>query len=115
MNLLFIHQNFPGQYRNIVQRLAGFGKHSIVSISAEAIRESLPPSVQSARYLITRGNTAGIHSWALETETKIIRGEACGIVANQLHKQGFRPDLICAHPGWGESLYLAGRKQLAAK
>ena len=49
---------------------------------------------------------ATIHPWALDGETKIIRGEACSRAAHQLQKQGYQPDLICAHPGWGESLFL---------
>jgi glycosyltransferase involved in cell wall biosynthesis len=39
-------------------------------------------------------------------ETKTIRGEACFRAALQLKAQGFTPDLIIAHPGWGESLFL---------
>ena len=36
----------------------------------------------------------------------MIRGEACARAANELRSQGFHPDLICAHSGWGESLFL---------
>ena len=36
----------------------------------------------------------------------MIRGEACFRAALQLREQGFQPDVIIAHPGWGESLFL---------
>ena len=39
-------------------------------------------------------------------ETKVVRGEACFRVAMQLKSRGFEPDVIIAHPGWGESLFL---------
>ena len=58
------------------------------------------------RYQPERSDTPTIHRWILDTETKYIRGEACATAAAQLKLQGFQPNLICAHPGWGESLFL---------
>ena len=42
----------------------------------------------------------------METETKIIRAEGCARAAEQLRARGLMPDLVCAHPGWGEPLFL---------
>lgn len=39
-------------------------------------------------------------------ETKVIRGEAAWRKALELQRAGFEPDVIYAHPGWGESLFL---------
>ena len=57
-------------------------------------------------YAASRGSTKGIHPWVGDFETKTIRGEACFRAAQQLKAEGFTPDVIIAHPGWGESLFL---------
>jgi len=57
-------------------------------------------------YSTARGTTPSIHPWVSDFETKTIRGEACFRAALQLRDEGFQPDVIIAHPGWGESLFL---------
>ena len=106
MRLLFVHQNFPGQYCHIIQAIAAQGDHQIIGLGINSLSEPLPKGVLYKRYRPQRGNTPGIHPWILDTETKCIRGEACATAAKELKQQGFRPDLNCAHPGWGESLFL---------
>nr|WP_311133896.1 glycosyltransferase [Synechococcus sp. CS-1329] len=66
----------------------------------------LPRGVAYVHYSIRRGNTKGIHPLAVETESKMLRAEACAHAAHQLAGHGFNPELICAHPGWGEPLFL---------
>lgn len=106
MKILFIHQNFPGQYRHMLRALCNRKAINIIGLGIEALEESIPDGVKAIRYGLARGNTPDIHPWILETESKVIRGEACATAGYELKKQGLEPDLICAHPGWGESLFL---------
>ena len=39
-------------------------------------------------------------------ENAVRRGQQVCRTATELRAQGFSPDLICVHPGWGEGLYL---------
>lgn len=64
------------------------------------------PGVRSVRYGITGRSSPGIHRWLIDLETKTLRGEAAWKAACALRAQGFSPDVIVAHPGWGEALFL---------
>ena len=103
MNLLFVHQNFPGQFKHLAPHLAAAGHH----VHALAIEGRPVPGVHLHRYKPGRGTSRETHAWTQEFETKVIRGEACAMAALRLKGQGFTPDLIVANPGWGESLFLS--------
>lgn len=57
-------------------------------------------------YEAARGTSKEVHSWVAEIETKVIRGDAAFRATLKLKEEGFIPDVILAHPGWGESLFL---------
>lgn len=106
MNILFVHQAFPGQYIHIIRRLALDSSIRIVGLGIEVCSVELPENVHYHRYALSRGNSTTIHPLALETESKVIRAEAAAAAAYELSGNGFTPDVICAHPGWGEALFL---------
>jgi hypothetical protein len=105
MNILLIHQNFPGQFKHLGPALAELG-HRVVALNMKKIEPGLWRGVQMVPYRPARGTTAGVHPWVGDFETKVIRGEACLHAAMKLKDEGFEPDVIVAHHGWGESLFL---------
>lgn len=105
MRILFIHQNFPGQFKNLAPALVAQG-HDVLALkmSKNTVEERM--GVRVRHYMPTRSSTPGIHPWILDLETKAIRAEAVFHCVHQLNLEGYVPDIIIAHPGWGESLFL---------
>lgn len=104
MRLLFVHQNFPGQYKYIAPLLASDPANQVVALCINVPQPV--PGVEIIRYIPQRSSTKNIHPWLSDTETKVIRGEGAARAALALREKGFVPDLICVHPGWGEALFL---------
>lgn len=105
MNVLFIHQNFPGQFKHLAPALVRAGH----TVAAMPLRGAGPEHWEGVRlfpYGVRRGTTRDVHPWVSDFETKTIRGEACFRKALEMRAAGFNPDVIVAHHGWGESLFL---------
>ena len=103
MNILFIHQNFPGQFRHIAQSLAQEGKHQVLSLCEEHAPGL--PGVEKTIYKPSRKGTPGIHAYLAGTEMHVIRGQSVARALVALKQRGYKPDVIVAHMGWGEALY----------
>ena len=104
MRILFLHQNFPGQFKHLAPALAADPANEVVAMTINAAPALA--GVRIVRYPVARGSTPNVHPWVGDIETKVIRGEAAYRAALQLRDQGFSPDVIVAHPGWGESLFI---------
>jgi glycosyltransferase involved in cell wall biosynthesis len=105
MNILFIHQNFPGQFKFLAPALVQQG-HQVVAMTMQKVDAKDWQGVKLVPYTASRGTTPNVHPWVSDFETKVIRSEACFKAALQLKASGFTPDVIIAHHGWGESLFL---------
>lgn len=105
MKFLFIHQNFPAQFKNLAPQLARQG-HEVIALTPRKLGIENWSGVRIVNYAIHQSSGTNLHRWLADFETKIIRGEACFLAAMKLKKEGFSPDRIIAHPGWGESLFL---------
>ncbi len=103
MKILFVHQNFPAQFKHLAPALVKLGHE----VKALAINDNpVPPGIDTTRYTPLRSNSPKIHPWLLDMESKVIRAEAAFYAAIKMRDQGFIPDVIIAHPGWGEALFL---------
>uniref|UniRef100_Q3ATF5 Glycosyl transferase n=1 Tax=Chlorobium chlorochromatii (strain CaD3) TaxID=340177 RepID=Q3ATF5_CHLCH len=106
MRYLFVHQNFPGQFKFLAPTLAANKSNKVVALCMKPQAPTIWQGVEVRSYSANRGTTKGVHPWVSDFETKTIRAEACFMAAQQLKAEGFTPDVIIAHPGWGESMFL---------
>jgi glycosyltransferase involved in cell wall biosynthesis len=105
MKILFLHQNFPGQFKHLAPALVRLG-HDVRAMTMKKVDSLEWEGVRLVPYAVSRGTTAGVHPWVMDFETKVIRGQACFQAAIGLREAGFTPDVVIAHPGWGESLFV---------
>lgn len=102
MNILILHQNFPGQFRHIAQYLTAAG-HKVLGIGAQhapGIKD-----IQLIRYDI-KNAPPPTHRFLGTVTNGAVYGEVVGKVILEIKKQGFIPQIILSHPGWGEALYV---------
>lgn len=109
MNILFLHQNFPAQFRHIAARFAADPGPRVVAMGeAGNLKRAvgLHPRIELCPYPAPAPAGSATHRYLQGYEAAMYRGLLCARIASQLKAGGFRPDLVVAHPGWGESLFL---------
>lgn len=104
MKVLFIHQNFPGQFIHLAAELARKPGNQVVALSI--YKQTVPKGVNVRQYTLLRNPVPQTHPLLQDQEAKVLRAEACAAAAMQLRHEGFTPDVIYAHPGWGEALLI---------
>ena len=102
-NILIVHQNFPGQFPHIADALLARGDR-VAAIGGKTARAR--PGIDFRRWSTQRGTAKDVFDPATRAEADIIRGTAALTAAMQLKRDGFAPDVILGHPGWGETLFL---------
>lgn len=105
MRILLIHQNFPGQFKHLGPALAARGDQ-VVALTPKVKEVAKWKGITVLPYAVRGSSTQGIHPWLTDLETKLLRGTSCYEAARALKHRGFEPDVILAHHGWGESLFL---------
>ena len=103
MNVLFVHNNFPAQFRHVAAALKRANIGLLAAIGSETSTEV--KGVDLRRYT-SPGASAATHSFARRFESECRRAEEVMFAAVRLKSEGFEPDLVVAHCGWGETLPL---------
>ncbi len=105
MKILFLHRNFPAQFRYLAAALAANSAYEVAFITARP--EGSLAGVEKYLYKVTRTVSPQTHRYVRPLEEAVCDGQAAWRTARQLKLQkGFEPDVIYAHAGWGPGLFL---------
>ncbi len=104
MKLLFVHQNFPGQYLHVARKLGATPGNQVVFITQR--KDASLPGVQKIVYKPHRTLTKDVHHYLRDTEAAVLNAQEVARAALSLKRSGFVPDVMAGHNGWGEIWYL---------
>ncbi len=102
--ILLVHQNFPGQFRRIGHVWAQQPGWQVFGLGRRTA-----PGMETVRWIpydLARNPSKEQHPYLRQMEGAVLHGQAAARVMIKLKQQGYKPDAILAHPGWGETLYV---------
>ena len=104
MKLLFVHQNFPGQFLHLAPEMQRLG-HDVRAITDAVNRNATDVPLlrysHTAPELDAKATRLG-RNFTLMSD----RGVTVARLAQKLRAEGYVPDVIYGHSGWGETLFL---------
>ena len=105
MKILFVHQNFPGQFPHLAPELAKRG-HDCLALTDLGNNRPSPIPVLRYKHEPAKVDPAATRlgrNYTLMSD----RGVTVARAGLQLrHDKGYIPDVIIGHSGWGETLFL---------
>jgi glycosyltransferase involved in cell wall biosynthesis len=104
MRLLFVHQNFPGQYRRIAAHYVRQGHRAVALGETSNVQRT--PRIAGVDLLGYPAPAASAAGFTAPVERAVARGRVVAAAAAKLRAAGFIPDVMFAHIGWGEALFL---------
>ncbi|MBC1237770.1 glycosyl transferase family 1 [Nostoc linckia z18] len=104
MQILFLHPNFPAQFRNLAMFLGRDKNFRIVYGTNR--REGELFGVHKAIYTPSREAAPQTHHYVRNLENAVLTGQAVYRMAEKLKAEGFVPDIIYGHSGWGPTLFM---------
>jgi glycosyltransferase involved in cell wall biosynthesis len=102
MKFLFVHQNFPGQYVHVVRHLHAAG-HTVKFVAQR--RDQDIPGVPTLEYIPLPVAT-GVQPYLMDLEINMMNGLAVARLCEGLKRDGFTPDIVIGHTGWGELIFI---------
>jgi len=104
MNALFVHNNFPAQFRHVARALAAQPGTRVAAIGSPTSRAMT--GIELVKYRLTETDVSATHPFARRFDLECRRAEQVLYALSSLAASEFVPNVIVAHCGWGEALPL---------
>jgi glycosyltransferase involved in cell wall biosynthesis len=105
VRILFIHQNMPGQFVHLARHFAADHRNKVAFITKR--KNVQMPGVLKLEYELAAPKGRIPHQWLINAQNAVVYGEATARAIGTLTKKHrFQPDVVVAHPGWGEALFV---------
>ena len=104
MKILFVHQNFPGQFLHLAPALQARG-HACLALTDVTNNRSTAIQTVKYRHSAAAPDPAACRLGRNFTQMSD-RGVTVARACLQLRDKGYVPDVIFGHSGWGETLFL---------
>ncbi len=105
MKILFMHPNMPGQYKHLITEFVKDPKNHVAFVTKPSRVEI--DGVHKITYTTPREPSPHTHRYLQHAERAVLQGQEVWRVLHKLKKeQGYVPDIVVGHPGWGDALYI---------
>ena len=104
MKILFLHPNFPAQFRHLATVFGQNSQNTVVFATNR--REGNISGVNKIIYEKSRTARPETHHYVRPLENAVLEAQAVYRVTQQLKDQGFYPDVVYGHSGWGPTLFM---------
>lgn len=104
MKILFLHRNFPGQFKYLAMELAQDVNNEVCFITNNNTTGTTA-RIRKIVYKLKRKVPKDCHRYLRFYEDAIIHGQAVAEVLIQMKTQGYKPDIIYGHT-WGCTLFV---------
>lgn len=102
-SILFVHDNYPAQFGGLGRWLAGRGWE--VGFATAAPPAEAPPGIRILPYARHRAPSRETHPYAQPMDRAAIAAQAFARTALAARRDGYRPDIVVAHSGWGAGMF----------
>ena len=104
MNILFLHRNFPAQFKFLASEMAKDKNNTVVFVTNNFKTKTFG-GINKIVYKLKRKIPDDCHRYLRFYEESIIHGQAAAEVLITLQQNGFKPDVIVGH-SWGSSMFV---------